>query len=320
MSDLNYLLRDTEEEEIGGEKEGGYGGDDDESYSEENVPLDSTGCATLKVIFDGPSRALCDFKVKLTPRNGIHSQQLQSHQGLNKSVEIEASSAVRKAVEASLVAAAQTQGRVNKDLLESWIDDYLITSVCDTDSILANGTLLKREESNSCGGDAASTADHCLTLSLPSPSPLPIVLDNVELASVMDLEEEYSAYLGKKTVCPKVEDDVISRMIYIDRLSYSGTDDQTSRLSSATVTDSTIMSLNHITPYCSTLWHFIQHHTTPHRIIYMVQYYFLHTSHMHLILLSYHTHVNTILHPVSLVLISPLIPHLLFFFSAISQQ
>ena len=48
------------------------------------------------------------------------------------------------------------------------------------------------------------------------------MLDSVELASVMDMDEEYSAYLGKKTVCPKVEDDVISRMIYIDRLSYSG--------------------------------------------------------------------------------------------------
>lgn len=235
MSDLNYLLRDTDEDERG-ERGGGYADDDDENYLEENIPLDSTGCATLKVIFDGPSRALCDFKVKLTPRNGIHSQhsQSQSEKGLNKSVGIEASSAVGNPVEASLVAVAQIQGgAVDRDLLESWIDDYLITSVCDTESILANGTLLKREESNSCGGDAASTADHCQTLSLPLSSSAPIVLDNVELTSVMDMEEEYSAYLGKKTVCPKVEDDVISRMIYIDRLSYSGTVDQISRLSSA---------------------------------------------------------------------------------------
>ena len=119
--------------------------------------------------------------------------------------------------------------------MKSWIDDYLITSVCDTEGTLANYTLLKREESNSCGGDAASTADHCQTLSLSSPLPLPIVLDDVELASVMDMEEEYSAYLGKKTVCPKIEDDVISRMIYIDRLSYSGSVDQTSRLSPASL-------------------------------------------------------------------------------------
>jgi hypothetical protein len=213
MSDLNYLLRDSED------GEGDDGEDDDDQYLQQNTPLDNTGCASLTVIFDGPSRALCDFKVKVAARNG---DSQQSSKGLEKSEEAIASNAVEGAVvsprsAAPPVRAAAVQRGVHGEDLESWIDDYLISSVSDSDSssFLTNGITLKNE--NSSDGDAANTADHC------QPLPLPLVLDNVELTSVMDMEEEYSAYLGKKTVCPKVEDDVISRMIYIDRLSYSGT-------------------------------------------------------------------------------------------------
>ena len=215
MSDLNYLLRDTEE---GGEDDEG---DDDDQYLQQNTHFDNTGCASLTVIFDGPSRALCDFKVKVAARNGDSQQELK---GLERSDEAIESNAVGGAVgspraAAPPVGAAAAQRGVHGEDLESWIDDYLISSVSDSDSgsFLTNGITFKSE--NGSDGDAASTADHCQ----PLPLPLPLVLDSVELASVTDMEEEYSAYLGKKIVCPKVEDDVISRMIYIDRLSYSGT-------------------------------------------------------------------------------------------------
>ena len=244
MSDLNYLLRDSEED---GGDHGVDDDDDDDQYLQQHTPLDSTGCASLTVIFDGSSRALCDFKVKVVSRNGADSQQ--ALKGFEKS----------DVAVGGAVGAPRATG-VHDDVIESWIDDYLISSVSDSDSgsILTNGIIPKSE--NNSDGDAINTADHCQ----PLPLPLPLVLDSVELASVVDMDEEYSAYLGKKTVCPKVEDDVISRMIYIDRLSYSGA--VRHRMLDISECSLHMRQSYRTAPHHITSHHITSHHTTSHHI------------------------------------------------------
>jgi hypothetical protein len=195
MGDLDYLLGGEEEEE---ESEYDRHKTDSSStsssssktlYGGQLAPTDRSGYSTLKVIFDGVNRAVCDFKIKLVAGSELDDKELGGGHRMKGTTRVRLSGDLQPY-------------RHSEHSDSSWIEDNLISAVADEEDIAELNSLIPRTD----------------TQAHETPCPLAVV--TVDQSSSLD--EDYPVILGRKTVRPKVEDDVISRMLHVDRLSYTG--------------------------------------------------------------------------------------------------
>jgi hypothetical protein len=201
MGDLDYLLGGEEEEsEYDRHKTDSSSNSSSSSktlYGGQLSPTDRSGYSTLKVIFDGVNRAVCDFKIKLIADSEIDDKELGGGHPMKGTTRVRLSGDLQPYWHSE-----------HSD--SSWIEDNLISAVADEEDIAELNSLIPRTD----------TQAHT--------TPCPLAVVTVDQSSSLD--EDYPVILGRKTVRPKVEDDVISRMLHVDRLSYTGELSHTSLL------------------------------------------------------------------------------------------
>ena len=192
MGDLEYLLSGCEDNLGDSQSNGSAGGEIEERRS----GVDDAGAVTMTVVFDGSHRALCDFKIKLTSDHALDGDMNGESEG---------------------VSTVLLKDEIGEEEI-SWVRDNIISSVSDKDVTQLNEMIsIKTSQTHSSGsgsgnGTHSSSSEKCNDQ----------IVASVELTQFTDIDEDLSVFLGHKTVRPKIEDDDISRMIYVDRLSYTG--------------------------------------------------------------------------------------------------
>jgi hypothetical protein len=200
MGDLDYLLGGEEEESDYDRQQNDTSKSSSSSSSSSSSvskslyrgqldPTDGSGFTTLKVIFDGVNRAVCDFKIKFIADSELDDKELDGKE------------LVKGATRVRLSGDTHTYC-YGEQSDTSWIEDNLISAVADDDDVAEMNSLIPRTD----------------TLAHHPTNPLAVVTVDESCS----LDEDYAVILGRKTVRPKVEDDVISRMLHVDRLSYAG--------------------------------------------------------------------------------------------------
>lgn len=191
MGDLEYLLSSDDNS---------YGDDSHSNGStvgdvgEQRSGLDDTGAVCMTVVFDGTHRALCDFKIQLTPSLLVDGDLMNGEaKGISKVTLIEE------------IGEEETR----------WVREHLISSVSSDQDLVQLSEMIPFKSIQDSGIDSSSSR---------SENGNDQMVASVELTQFTDLDEDLSVFLGHKTVRPKIEDDDISRMMYVDRLSYTGND------------------------------------------------------------------------------------------------
>ena len=215
IDDLSYILIDEDDMRY----QSTAVNESELACTEQIEPLDKDGCGTLSVLFDGDNRALCNFQIKLS--SSTLTNVLQSKSNINSNSNSKGSS----------------KGEVSEvSDIDAWIADNLVSAraststsasasanvtgsldSCDTDTPwypLSNGIHLNNGET-----PHVSTNIEDLT---NTKSKNPHSADIVELQDVTMVAEDESVWLARKSVCPKIEDDVICRMMHVDKLAYTG--------------------------------------------------------------------------------------------------
>lgn len=193
MGDLEYLLSSDDNS---------YGDDSHSNGStvgdigEQRSGVDDTGAVCMTVVFDGTHRALCEFKIQLTPSLLVDGDLTNGEgKGISKVTLIEEG--------------GEEETR--------WVREHLISSVSSDQDLLQLSEMIPFKSIQDSGIDSSSSSSR-------NANSNDQMVASVELTQFTDLDEDLSVFLGHKTVRPKIEDDDISRMMYVDRLSYTGND------------------------------------------------------------------------------------------------
>ena len=214
MDDLNYLLRDVEVEvEVEDQGSGQQvlfldssllesKGKEISLYEDQITAVDTGGCNTLTVVFDGDNRAYCDFKVKLSSRNhDDYSPDRPEGKSLGTFDDIMTNRGIPITDNCNMIHLGGKRQKAPKDeMWTSWVEENLISATNNRQQIMN-----VKEEGDIDEITDSDSADCYAT---------------IEINDVAMIDENEIVYLGDKSVCPKIEDDVICRMIYVDQLSY----------------------------------------------------------------------------------------------------
>ena len=178
--------------------------------TEQIEPLDKDGCGTLSVLFDGDNRALCNFQVRLSSNTLTNTLQSKSNSNSKGDSKGEVSD-IDAWIADNLVSARVTTNTSASANVTGSLDS------CDTDTPwypLSNGIHLNNGETPHVSTNIEDVTN--------TKSKNPHSADIVELQDVTMVAEDESVWLARKSVCPKIEDDVICRMMHVDKLAYTG--------------------------------------------------------------------------------------------------
>lgn len=177
----------------------------DKQHEAEIIPSNVSGHNDLKVIFDGTSRVLCNFSIKLSERNeAVIKEKTEGSTGFEEEKE---SSGLEKRICLKGIREDNENGSSVEDV---WVQDHLIgpdASGQSREHLEVTGNGLFVVSNGNC-------MDHNGELEGDD------LYATVEMSSYSVVDQEDSVSLGDKVICPRVEDDIICRMIHVDQIAY----------------------------------------------------------------------------------------------------